>query len=637
MSNWSDNVLKKTWDLKSQSGKRSVILKPEDIKSSLGGEGLIYLKNGVIYKVYPESKFLPPEQKLKELQKLNHPSIIVPQDILVDNHGMLKGYSMPYRDAYELCMLFPKAFKDRHKITPEQITNLVKIMQDGNKYLHSNGFLMVDGNEMNYLVDKNFNNVYFIDTNSYQTPSYPASAIMDSIKDPHAKAFNHNTDWYSWAIVTFQLFIGIHPFKGLHKKNLPMSERMKQNISVFNDAVTIPAVCAPFDTIPTSLRDWYEAVFESGLRTPPPDEYETRTITVNRVLKQAGSDNFIITLLYTYQKAVIDYINGYTMTNNGLYLGDKAIVGLNDVAYVIQDINNQPVLARLSSGNLKLFVVNTKIEIPNCFTADNMMSYQGRLYLLNKGDINEVVFIDMGQKSIPTLKKVGNVIENNTTMYDGCAVSTLSNMTHISIFPQTGTCYQLQIPELTNHKILDAKFDGGVLIAIAVRPSGEHDKFIFRFDAGFKTYDVRIQKSIQVSDINFVVLGTGIVLHMTDTGVLECFKAIPRSKDVIEIQDKAIDTDCILLKNGNQAMFSRGEKLYKFSMQPNTQTGTVKPNGGKRITRDKNTGKLINVADFTKALKKKDKTYQNIYKNDDDDDILINVITGKTNPTSGMI
>jgi len=123
---------------------------------------------------------------------------------------------------------------------------------------------------------------------------------------------------------------------------------------------------------------------------------------------------------------------------------------------------------------------------------------------------------------------------------------------------------------------------------------------------------------------------------MTDTGILEVFKAHPGAKDVIEIDDQAIDTDCILLKNGSQAMFARGEKLYKFSMQQQATAVTAAAQKGKRIVRDKNTGKLIDISKVTKNLIQKDPVFQGIYK----DDPLLNAITGTKpsgNKTTGMI
>ena len=190
MGNWNTQTLQTNWNLTQKRSNKKLVLTEKDIKSAFGGEGLIYLKDGLIHKVYPDTKKLPPEQKLFDLQQLKHPSIIVPQDLLLDSSGKLRGFSMPYKDAFELCMVCPKAFKDRWKVTPATITELVKIMQGGTNYLHANVWLQVDGNEMNYLVDKKFDNVYFIDTNSYQSARFPATAIMDSVKDPHTKIFN---------------------------------------------------------------------------------------------------------------------------------------------------------------------------------------------------------------------------------------------------------------------------------------------------------------------------------------------------------------------------------------------------------------------------------------------------------------
>jgi hypothetical protein len=316
-----------------------------------------------------------------------------------------------------------------------------------------------------------------------------------------------------------------------------------------------------------------------------------------------------------------------------VYQNDKALVGLHDMAELVFGPSGEPILARLEGGKIRLFPVMTKVEMPVNFNANEIMSYQGRLYLRNNGDINEVTFVTLGQKIMPTLKKVGSVIETGTQMFDGCVVSSLSNISHISIFPKTDTCYQLQIPELAGHKVIDAKFDSGVLIVVAANTIGQHDKFIFRFEAGFKSYDVRVQQNIQVSDINFTVLDTGVVLHMSDTGTLEVFKAYPGTKDIVEIDDQAIDTDCILLKQGNQAMFARGEKLYKFSMQQKATAITAAAQQGKKVIRDKNTGKLIDISKVTNKLIQKDPVFQGIYK----DDPLINAITGNKNKTSGII
>ena len=64
---------------------------------------------------------------------------------------------------------------------------------------------------------------------------------MMSIRDPLTpkNGFNKLTDWYSYAIVTFQMYIGIHPFKGIHPDYKPkdLELRMKDGASVFDKKV----------------------------------------------------------------------------------------------------------------------------------------------------------------------------------------------------------------------------------------------------------------------------------------------------------------------------------------------------------------------------------------------------------------
>ncbi len=295
---------------------------------------------------------------------------------------------------------------------------------------------------------------------------------------------------------------------------------------------------------------------------------------------------------------------------------------LCEVAEIITTSQNTTLLARLQNSKLKLFSLLNKTEIPTQFQADEIMSHQGALYLKNGGSINLIEFVNLGDKLTPVMQKVGNVVENHCRMFAGCVISNLYNMCSVSVFPIPGKCYQIQIPELSDHKVVDAKFDKNVLIVIALSQNGDHDKFIFRFDSAFKNYDIRIQKSVQVYDINFVTLDTGVVLHMQDNGILECFKTSMGSKDIVEIEDQSIDTDCILMNDKKQAMFARGENIYKFSMRQAVVSKTQMKSGKNRTTRDKKTGKIIDIAKTMKGLKNKDATFQAIY----DDDVLIKAI-----------
>jgi serine/threonine protein kinase len=140
-------------------------------------------------------------------------------DILLNDHNKPIGYTMKYlTDTYQLVRLFTKKFRDVNNIKPNQILKLVQHMQNViHKNIHPNRILLVDINENNFLVDKQFKTVHFIDVDSYQTPFFPATALMESVRDRHTKGFNENSDWFSFAVLSFQMFIGIHPFRGTHK------------------------------------------------------------------------------------------------------------------------------------------------------------------------------------------------------------------------------------------------------------------------------------------------------------------------------------------------------------------------------------------------------------------------------------
>src|SRR5262249_20853743 len=158
-----------------------------------------------------------------------------PQAILLDAKNRPIGYTMGrIRDAHVLCQLFNRAFRERKGITPEAMVMLVQKLREGVQHVHENGILIVDLNEMNFLLDSALREVLFIDVDSYQTPGFPAAALMDSVRDRHALRFSEATDWFSFGIVSFQMFTGIHPYRGKHPTVADLEARMRGNISVLN-------------------------------------------------------------------------------------------------------------------------------------------------------------------------------------------------------------------------------------------------------------------------------------------------------------------------------------------------------------------------------------------------------------------
>ena len=97
--------------------------------------------------------------------------------------------------------------------------------------------------------------LFIIDVDSYQTPGFPATAADGQRPGPPCRGFSEETDWFSFAIVSFQMFAGIHPYRGNYPA-LPRPETPDEaNVSVLNPRCHVPKVCYPFSVIPpvTSL------------------------------------------------------------------------------------------------------------------------------------------------------------------------------------------------------------------------------------------------------------------------------------------------------------------------------------------------------------------------------------------------
>jgi len=308
------------------NGEKVVLTKSNYVAS--GGEGHVFERGGVSFKICHPGHMMPVD-KIRELSVLTSEFIANPDDILVDDKKKPIGYTAPFvKDAYSISELFSTDFWDDHGLTPEIVIGLIRKWQDGIAHVHRKGILVIDVNEYNFLTRKGFKNVYFIDTNSYQTPGSLATVILPTVEDRHMKKgkFTELTDWFSWAVVTFHTLIGIHPYKGFHPKYGDLDARMKKNITVFDPEVTFPSSCRDFSVIPEGLQRWYDAVLVKGERIPPPDSYELTVIVVPKVRKITGGVKFEVERILSFQSDVVRAYAGPNMvvlTKNGFSVGGR--------------------------------------------------------------------------------------------------------------------------------------------------------------------------------------------------------------------------------------------------------------------------------------------------------------------------
>lgn len=548
------------------AGKQKVSLHRSDFKAQ-GGEGSVYVKGKTAFKVYADPQKMIPHAKISQLAVLSRPEIIRPQEVLLDARQIPVGYTMPcVPDGLPLCQTFNKAFRDRHRLTPDRALALVRKMQEGVAHVHAQGLLIVDLNETNFLVDTALDRLYFIDVDSYQTPQFPATALMDSIRDRHNQAFSALTDWFSFAIVSFQMFVGIHPYKGKHGTLATLDARMQANVSVLNQDVSVPAVCLPFDVIPSAYRQWYRAVLDGGKRiAPPTDPHVVIILAPPAVRVSPGNSLFDIEELQAFDSDIVQFAHGLTVTQNGVVVGGRTLLNA-DVRIGIAPQNGHAIAAWTDGGCVRFYDLHAGQELNSAIQGEDVMATEGRLYVRQGLSLLEIEFLTLPATTVVSARIVATVMENATQLFEGVAFVNMLGAWYATLLPSRGKAYQVRLPDLDGWTIVDTKFQNNVLMVIAAR-RGQYDKLILRFASDFQNYDLRRIADVPAANINFVALDSGVCLSVTETDALEVFSNRKDDPNVKVLSDAVLQGDCRLFKNGAQALFGRGRTLSKFAMR----------------------------------------------------------------------
>ena len=538
-----------------------------------GGEGSVYRKGDVGYKIYEDLKKMIPLAKIGELKVLTDPSIVSPQDPIYNKHKHLVGFTMDWLgdNMVALCKLFTNSFRDANGITPDLTTELVENIKLKIHYVHKNKCLIVDGNELNYMVADDFVTPYFIDVNAWKTPSFEATAIMPSIRDWTTDKFNENTDWFSFAIVAFQLFVGIHPFKGKHKgyKKNDFMGRIKDGVSVFNTEVRLPPTVRDFNLIPKGYKDWFFKIFEHGNRIPPPQlPGELGRVSVQVHLIQS-TDNFEIRELAEFAEQILYHNAQYrvTKTTDHIHIG-KTDYKVSSAEVLFTPLEQIPVLVKIVDNKVHMKALNSNL-VPIDLVASEQMISNNILYLKNRDRLWEMDFKVMGGKVHPIIKRTWNVEANAAKIFSNVIYQSALGSAVLAIPLSTHTKSAFvtkQIPELDRYQILDAKYDNRVCV-LTGHLSGRYDRIILIFDEKHDKYTIRVIKDIDYGSINFVTLDNGVCILITDDDAIEIFLNRLDKPDVKRIEDPVINSTMRLCKDGTTVKFFRENKLYQIKMK----------------------------------------------------------------------
>ncbi len=553
----------------------------QDKYVAAGGEATIYKHNNRALRVYHDASAMPPQARLQELGQIKSKKVIKPIGIISDAaSGVPLGFSMDFVPSAEpLCRFFTALFKKTNNIDPGTIRKMVLDIQETVGQLIAEGFLPVDLNELNILAKLQEYIPYFIDIASWATPSFPATAIMDSIRDPavQGNAFTAGSTWYSFGVLATQLYLGIHPFHGLHPVHkMDWRKRMKLNASIFEKEVRVPPVVPPFSSIPKEHLEWLKRLFSnSTFREPPPVPGALPPLSVptaaTRVVRASG--RFSVTNTYKLPEPVIDIHSNfgqtYAVTTKHVY----RLAGQDVIPILDRSKYQQVLLAQPAADTITLALISNSEAEFYLYTPVG-----GRLVLLDKQDVVSGIFVRnerfysavgtqflehevllFGSNGVHTTKHIDNVSHLTAKFFDGVVYQDLFGKAWLTIPYAAGVTVSKAVPELDGYRVIDAKMVRSIC-ALIVERSGVYTEFILAFDSKFESYTVR-----QVQDqreLNFTVTPNDICVMLIGS-TLELFKN-PTAAKVVE--NPPIDESTRLLMLPNGVCFIDGDEIQKLSV-----------------------------------------------------------------------
>jgi len=537
-----------------------------------GGEAAVYTSaNGLlVYKLYHDpQKAVAILNKIAELKAIQSKDVLIPRDVIYEG-GSPVGYSMDFLSKTDpLCKFFTKAFKNSQKITPDQIKELITNIQKIVPHIHKARCLIVDFNELNVLVEADRITPHIIDTDSFQTPNYPATAIMPSIRDPKATKFTELSDWFSWGILAFQAYINIHPYKGNHPDYTAMDwpRRMQDNVSVFDKKVTLPPVCNPLSVIPKNHLHWFEAVFQKGDRSVPPlaDAVAIPVPQAIQIVKSSGK--FIVAPVQQYDSKIRFHITyggaNWVATQTAIYkprnigatvsnTGRTRLVPTHDGELVVVEVSGDYIAFKDAAMHE---FGHTTSNGGRCFVKNNA------LYTTIAGKLIETTFITMGKKIIPRTVDLDNVSEISSRMCEGIIVQDLLGEIFITVPYVVGRSKTTKLPEVKGYRVLEARSERNVVVLVTEK-GGEYWRFVLTFDNTWGAHTFRLTKMQQYGSINMTVKPNGVGILVSDLDEIEVFK----EDKVVVYKNPPFDESMWLFNVNDNVCFISGNQIYQVKI-----------------------------------------------------------------------
>lgn len=545
-----------------------------------GGEGSVYVKGDIAYKIYHDSAKMVEMGRLLEFQKIDLPNIVKPEKVIYDMSGKAIGYTMrALNDVWSLTRLFSKSFRRANNVTDEMVIALVQRMRETYAKLHRLGFLVTDGNELNFMVSTDFKEIYFIDVDAYKTPSYSSRAYNESTFDPNldlAKlTFTENSDWFAFGVVAIQMLVGIHPFKGIYqgsdytfaKNDIP--ERIKKRISYFNADVKLPRPLIPLSSLPKQYYNWFLGLFETNERKAPPGTFDGLGTVISAV-GEIISKKLSVTELYSFDSDILSiYTNGkqiaFKTTDFFFVEGDKYAYRDKSTEIVFLTISNTPLLIKRDGGKIAAYNLNTKKLYEQSCDLKDLFVIDNRVYGISGNALLEFSFNERQDSMSIMSEAIETVSPKNIQLFNGVLIETLMGGTHASLPISSGSCAKIHLKDFDRKRIINAKYSKNILIIIGYN-NGNYERTTYKIDKAFRNLKVVESMTVDTPDINHTVLDQGISILLSEPGLIKIFANNYSQDGVNELKDSNLNPDISFLAHGLNLYGSKDNKVFHLKM-----------------------------------------------------------------------
>jgi hypothetical protein len=421
---------------------------------------------------------------------------------------------------------------------------------------------------------------WYIDTDSYATPTHKATAIMDSVRDRRVTVYDSKgnmhynpdvmSDWFSFGVLAFWLYSNIHPFRGNHPKYKPKdkAQQMDDNISVFTAGVRVPPSTNNFNVIPKRHLDWFKDMFGNNQRSIPPLPDSTApTLVPAQIITIKGTDKLNVVEVGAYTSHVQFVIQSmgvnYVVTKSHLYADKKEILGVDRKAQKVllcPATDGTMVSATLIGETVNFADMKSGVPFGTIRSKD-MFCRNNAIYTMAAGKLVENSFSCIGTKIIHRPKELENVSTLTATMYNGCIVQDLLGKKYLVLPYKKEASFSKYIPALDGFRLVDAKSDKNVTVVIGEK-AGVYHRFIIVFEKNYQSFDIRETKDIAYNGINFAVLDNGFCILLSSPTEIELFV---KANHYETLTDPPFDADMGLFTTPDGFFFVMNNSIHQLS------------------------------------------------------------------------